>query len=432
LIRYLITFLTSTKVGIGVMAILAVLSLMGATIPQGAAGEAYTEIYGRFWGGLVWHLGLSDVFRAGYFTGLLVLLCVMVFACSLRRLPQKVRLARGKRFIFEEAGLAGLPQQHEITVDVDQEEAALHVVDICKHRLYGVSRTSKGRVQALFASKMGFSRYGSFILHLSFIFLLVGAVANTGFGSRSYRETRVGEGFPLEVSPGDSVRVDVDDFTVETDERDRLSDYLCEVTVSQDRQVLLRYEIRPNHPLRFRGKEVFLVSYAEDDFKPEGFVVTVYDSTGGTVAPHVFVPLGDAVRVDEVGGSLRATLGVVPGVQLISDDGGVRTYLLRRDVASPGEAGAAYQFVFMYAVPALIVTLEVVDEPFQGFIVAGLSLLSAGTFVSLYLSHRRIWFIVTGLPQDKARIAFGGSSNRNPVGMADELEGIRKTLDELA
>jgi hypothetical protein len=48
------------------------------------------------------------------------------------------------------------------------------------------------------------------------------------------------------------------------------------------------------------------------------------------------------------------------------------------------------------------------------------------------LSHRRIWFIVTGLPGGKAGIAFGGGASRNPEGFAGEVEEVRRTLDELA
>ena len=43
------------------MAVLAILSFLGATIPQGGGHEVYLRIYGRLWGGVVWTLGLDDV-----------------------------------------------------------------------------------------------------------------------------------------------------------------------------------------------------------------------------------------------------------------------------------------------------------------------------------------------------------------------------------
>jgi cytochrome c biogenesis protein len=431
-LQYVFGFLTSTKVGLSVMVILAVLSLLGATIPQGGPSEAYVDAYGRFWGGLVSGLGVCDIFRADYFTALLVFLCVMVCACALKRLPRRIRLASGKPLIFDEARLRRMTRAAETVVDLEEEEAVLHVVDICRRRHYRTLRRSGPSGQGVFASKAAYARYGSLILHLSFIFLLVGGVASTRLGSRQLREIRVGKTFVLERQGADSTLVRIDDFTVETDEMDRLSDYVCEVTVEAGGSVLVRHRIRPNHPLVYAGREVYLVSYAEDMATPEAFALSVYDSLGNVVAPHVFAAVDVRNYIEELGGSIEATLGVFPGVRFFPDSGGVRSYMMQRDVLPPEEVEGQYQFVVMYGVPAVLVTLEVVREPFQGFIIAGLTLLTLGTFISLYLSHRRIWFIVTALPQGKTRIVFGGGASRNPDGFATEFEAVRRTIDELA
>jgi cytochrome c biogenesis protein len=431
-LEYIFAFLTSPRAGIVVMVILALLSFVGASIPQGGSEQAYIEAYGRFQGGLIWKLGFADVFRADYFTFLLVLLCIMVFACALKRLPRRVKLASGRPFIFDEERLARMSKAGKAAIDLEAEEAVLHILDICKRHRYRAWRKVEGEKQAVFASKSGFSRYGSFILHLSFIFLLAGGLASTRLGTRYLREVRTGESFVLERSAGDSTLVRVEDFTVETDERGRLSDYVCEVTLEVDDTIIRRYRIRPNHPLVHGGREVYLVSYAEDTAKPEAFALSVFDSLGNVVAPHIFAPVDVKNYIDELGGAIQATLGVFPGVRFFSDDGIVRTYLLQRDVEPPGEVEGKYQFVIMYGVPAIAVTLEVVREPFQGFILAGLALLTAGTFVSLYLSHRRIWFIVTGLPEDRSRVVYGGNASRNPEGFGGEFASVRRTLDELA
>jgi len=431
-LKYVVGFLTSTKAGIVVMVILALLSLLGATIPQGGSEQAYVDVYGRLWGGLIWTLGISDIFGADYFTFVLVLLCAMVFACALKRLPRRIRLASGRPLIFDEKRLARMPEAGETVVDLELEEAALHVVDICRRRHYRALREAGHPGEGIFASKAGYSRYGSFILHLSFIFLLAGGLASTRLGSRYLREVRVGESFVLERAGGDSTLVRVEDFTVETDRRDRLSDYVCEVTLEAGDRILLRYSIRPNHPLVRGGREIYLVSYAEDTARPEAFALSVYDSLGVVVAPHVFAAVDVKNYIEELEGSIQATLGVLPGVRLFSDDGGIQSYMLQRDVLPAEEVGGAYQFVVMYGVPAVLVTLEIVREPFQGLIIAGLALLTVGSFVSLYLSHRRIWFIVAGLPDGKTRIVLGGGASRNPEGFADEFEAVRRALDELA
>jgi cytochrome c biogenesis protein len=431
-LRETLDILTNTRVGIAVMAILAVLCLLGATIPQGGSQADYIEVYGRLRGGAIWALGLADVFRASYFTALLVLLCVMVCACSLKRLPQSIRLASEKSFVFEEKRVRGMPQSADLTVDVDAEEATLHAIDIARRHLYAVSRAGHGHVSALFATKAAFSRYGSTMLHLSFIFLLAGGIAVTRFGWHAYREVSVGTEFALTRSGADSVAVRVDDFDIDYDERGNISDYVCRVSVEEGGAVALKYSIRPNHPLRLSGREVYLNSYREDPQEAQGFAVTVYDSLGNAVIPHLYIPMGKPVYLDELKAVARADMGVVPSIRVAFDDGTIETHPIRLSLAEPGDGGSGYTFVLMYVVPSVIVILEIVREPGQWLIITGLALLTLGAFMSLYLSHRRIWIIVMPLADAKARVVAGGSASRNREAFGREFGGIMEALNELA
>lgn len=431
ILKRLVGFLTSTRIGIVIMLILAVLSFLGAMIPQGGAHEAYLEVYGGVWGRTILALSLDDVFRTGYFTALLVLLCIMVFACSLRRLPQRIRSARYREFVFDKVRLSRMPEAVELLLDVDDEEAALHIADICRHHLYSVSAESGSGGRALFASKAGFSRYGSFVLHLSFIFLLFGGIVGARLGGRYYEEVRVGDVFNIPGPDGEVLPVAVEAFTVEVDERGRLSDYVCEVRYRHGDGPTSWFRIRPNHPFELAGRELYLVSYEEDPATPAGFVLAAYDSAGGAAAPHFFAAIDDPVYVEQLAATVQASIGVMPSLRLITDDGRVETYMIED---RPGRAtgNQRYRFVLVHAVPSVLVVLEVVREPGQAFIMVGFALLTVGTFVSLYLSHRRIWFIVTKAPEGKASVTFGGAANRNRDGFSQEFEKIRSAVDELS
>ena len=419
--------LTSTRIAIVLMVVITLLSLVGAMLPQGAGREAYVGAYGRAFGNLVWHLGFTDIFRAHYFAALLVLLCIMVFACSLKSLPRRVILAARREYISDEDRLRGMANHAELVLDVDREEAALHAKDICRKRLYSVASRTVDGATLLSASRMGFSRYGSFMLHLSFIFLLIGAITSTRLGSRHFREAPVGDEFALAVSSGEEITVMVEDFNIEFDENDHISDFICDIALVREDNIFMRHSIRPNHPLKYGGREIYLQSYSEG---MEGLVVTVYDSLGQVILPHLYLDLDDQVYVEELAASARIDLGLVPTVRLMPDQGGPETYMVQEELErDPAER---YQFVIMYAVPSVIVYLEVVKEPFQGFIYIGLALLTVGTFISLYLSHRRIWFRVDEEEGGRARVTFGGRANRGRPAFKAEFEAIRETLNELA
>jgi cytochrome c biogenesis protein len=438
ILRDAFDLLTSTRVGLAVMAVLAVWSLLGAVIPQGGERGAYVAAYGELRGGLVWALGLDDVFHCDYFAGLVAVLSLLVFACSLKRLPRKIRVARDRQLIFDPEHIARMPNRAELVLDVDQAEGRLHVIDILKRRLYSVSQAPAGpgeaddKRHAVLASKMGIARFGSFILHLSFIFLLAGGITGSRFGTRYLEEARVGEDFTLYVGGGERIAISVEDFAVEVDQREHVSDYVCEVSFRHERDGLVWHRIRPNHPLKYGGSEVYLVSFDEDPSIPEGFVVTVYDSGGAVILPHFFASIGVADYVEELGATVKAVNGVVPGLTLFFDDGRVETDIIERDLSGAGVGDNPYRFVLVHSVPSLAVTLEVVREPGQSLIIGGLVLLTLGTFASLYLSHRRIWFILVPLPGDRTKVVFGGRASRNAEGFTGEFESIKDTLSELS
>jgi len=412
------------------MAVLAVLSLIGATVPQGEAAAYYTRSYGSFFGGLIWHLRLADVFRSAYYTLLLVLLCGMVLACSLKGLPARVRATRPKQFISDPAAILRMASSARVVVDLEPEEARLHAVDILRKHLYAVRSRAEGESLLVVASKLGLARYGSVILHLSFIFLLAGGISVAHLGSRAYETARVGDSFDVVAAGGEVLKVTVEDFDIEFDDRSNISDFLCYVAVRGRDGLIARATVRPNHPLKVMRREFYLVSYEEDPTVPAGYMAAVLDSAGAPVVPHLYIPVAEPAYVEELAASVQGVNGVVPQVRVTFDDGGVESQALRQ--GSQVRASGAYAFVLMHAVPSVVVTLEVIEEPGQALVLIGLMLLTLGGFVSLYLSHRTVWLVVRPHAGGKAEVSFGARASRNPEGMVREFDAMRRTLDELA
>jgi cytochrome c biogenesis protein ResB len=425
---------TSTKVAVGLMVVLALFSLVGATVPQGQTQAHYLRAYGGFWGGLVWNLRLGFVFHTDYYTALLVALCVMVVACSLKGLPRRIRASRAPQFVSDDEALLRMPNSARLVLAVDREEADLHVRDVCRRHLYRVAVRTDGEVRTLVASKLGFARFASSVLHMSFVFLLVGGIVMTRLGSRAYEDVRVGENFDLKVAGLRTVEVVVENFDIEFDKHDNVSDFICDVTLRNQGGVILKSRIRPNHPLKYGSREIYLTSYGQDESAPDGFAVSVYDSSGAPVIPHLFVSVREADYVEELRGQVRASAGVVPQVTILFDDGTTETHRVEEDLSqAPGPSGRAkYRFVMMYPVPSVVVTLEVVKEPGQWLILAGFALLTIGAFGSLYLSHRVVWFAIRPHSGGKSQVVFGGRAARNREGFAREFEAMRRTLEELA
>lgn len=72
----------------------ALASMAGTLVVQGLPIQDYVAEYGVFWARVLWYAGLTDVFRAWWFVGILVFLLTSVSVCVVRNGPQIARALR--------------------------------------------------------------------------------------------------------------------------------------------------------------------------------------------------------------------------------------------------------------------------------------------------------------------------------------------------
>ncbi|MCX5909966.1 MAG: cytochrome c biogenesis protein ResB, partial [Deltaproteobacteria bacterium] len=77
--------LSSLKLTIALLIILAVASIFGTVIPQNAGTEEYLKFYSVATYRILHILGFLDMYRSGWFIFLLGLFSLNIVACSLRR-----------------------------------------------------------------------------------------------------------------------------------------------------------------------------------------------------------------------------------------------------------------------------------------------------------------------------------------------------------
>jgi len=59
--------------------------------------------------------------------------------------------------------------------------------------------------------------------------------------------------------------------------------------------------------------------------------------------------------------------------------------------------------------------LMITKSPGQGVVYFGSIMLTIGIFLMFYVAHRRCWLWVTPAGEDRSRVVFAGTSNRNMV-----------------
>jgi len=202
--------LSSIKLTIGLLILLAALSVIGTLIPQNASPEQYVHLYSPRTYKLLRDLGLLDMYHSWWFLAALGFLALNIAVCSLQRLPV-LRKIRDKRW-----------------------------------RL---------------------SRLGVYIAHFSILLILTGGLMSGIGGFRGFMRIGEGEASDKVVVGGEGVRrlpfeVRCDDFEVTFWPDGTPKEYVSRLSFLEGGKVVLEgVEVRVNHPVEFRGLTFYQASY---------------------------------------------------------------------------------------------------------------------------------------------------------------------------
>ena len=224
--------LRSMKFGMVLLALIALLSILGTVIPQEQAREVYEAAYGSG-AQVVLFLGLDHLYSTWYYIGLYLLLGVSLLFCSVLRF-NRVKHARARL-------LAGAARAEALEgFRSDEPEAIL--------RKKGFRKACDGWI------RNGLGLYGSFITHLSLLLMLVACACVFALEVKTDYTIRVGESVTLE----DGTVLRVDGFSLESDGR---LDYVSDLSATLPDGAELTGTIRVNQPMRAGRYKIYQSSY---------------------------------------------------------------------------------------------------------------------------------------------------------------------------
>ena len=306
-LRFVWRQLTSMRVALMLLMLLAVVAVPGSVLPQRPQDPAAVARYLAENPGLgVWldRLGAFDVYASVWFSAVYLLLFLSLIGCIVPRLVvhlQAVRQAPPKapvrfaRFTND-----------ELHLDAREEE----VLDAARRALVGpvrwlprfrvVSAVEPSGSRTLSAERGYLREAGNIVFHLTLLGLLVSIAAGQLFHYRGQAIVVEGRGFANAVTdydtfvggtafdPGSLVpfTVRLDEFSAEFTADARPRDFAADVTVTEPGEQPRVDTIRVNHPLTAGGARVYLQGngYAPD--------VEVRDAAGEVAfaGPVPFLP----------------------------------------------------------------------------------------------------------------------------------------------
>lgn len=463
-------FFTSIKVGVSIIAIIAIAAAIGTILPQeyfipiGADPlQHYTEQYGTF-GTLYYKLGFTQLYSSWWFVLLMGLLALSLIAASVDRgvpLYKSLKNQRAKKH-------ASFFKRQRLFKEYESNENAKALAETFENKKYKLKTDGdhylleKGRL----------SRWGPYINHTGLIILLAGSMLRFFPGVYIDEIIYAQEGETVSIPTTDGqYYMRNDGFTLDTYDEDAgtvfdqslqnnmemtISNFQTDITMfenktadivgsSPDLEEIESYSIRVNHPYYFDDYELYQSSYDNSQMKSMTF--RLEDSEGNVLGENFTVGLDDPADSYEITEDITINMKAYSPDFLEIDENGTlisetpvptnpafvfevaagdtsELSLLQimnsTDITQDNE----YSIKFVEAEEHMASVLTLKKDLSMPIIATGFVIFLIGLFIGSYINHRRIWINAEG---DTMKIA--AHTNKNYFGLKKEMNAALASYD---
>jgi len=408
------TSLSSVRLTIVLLGLIALACVVGTLMPQQAAVEEYARRYGEAGRIFLRLSGLSDVFHAPLFFALIGLFVINLILCTLRRLGGLFK--GGSRALPSEKALSAMPLKFFLKGRKIGEVETLFS-GYRARREGGGAILEKGRL----------ARYGVYIIHASIVVILLGSLIGLLFGYRGAvalgkgeeKDTAVKRDGRTTINLGFAIKLD--DFSASFYPGGEPKEYLSRIQIVDHGKTVARADVRVNHPFSYNGTSIYQATYGMDP-------VFLFDVGG------------QDVRLGQGGAYKKGDLAIMavrfersvhdfgPGVQVAYVEGAqTRTAWFLKDVPRLAEKKLAGVTVRLKGIDSEFYSgLEVARDPGVWVVWTGFALILFGLYTNFFMHYRRIYLLETA-----EGVLVAGTPARNREAFKEEFEKWREKAHDM-
>lgn len=425
-------FFSSMKLGIFLLIIIAIASIVGTLIlkPDPYTGVAdYNSFYGAIW-----------------FRFLLFLLTMNLLVCSIARLKPIMKAMEMPKADFNEGFVKKVKNAVTFKTQTTTSGAENALEQTLKNFGYRVNSKCDEEKVFLAADKGRMGVWGSFITHIAFVVIIIGAIIGNLYGFDGYINGLEGETFSLRdvrgvknVDSSDYFEVRVDDFRLEMSPSGMPKDYFSDLVVIENGQEVLKKTIEVNDPLKYKGVVFYQSSYGQvTDIKGK------FDTETGQTQEISMYEGGAA--------ALQGTDLYVKAVKFIPDyDPAYGT-----ETKSPNPNNPAVVYAIFRGQETIDMNVVKLNTPIQvqggtveftGFdareytglqvkrdpgvpvVWLGCGLLVFGMTLSFVIQQRKVWAVISE-EKGRAIVDLGGVTMKNKMAFQKEFQSIVENVKE--
>lgn len=445
------SFFASVQLAVVLLSLIAFFALIGTLVPQREAAVEFGEKLSPALLTFLQKMQVFDLYHSVWFILLSGLLAVNLLICSLDRFPMAWRRFRMRHEPRNDEAFKYLPEGNAFQTAADIQKAAAAASTLLQKKYRNVERTDEADGIFLCAQKGRFSLFGVYIVHLSILLLIAGAVVGAFFGVEAYVNIAEGEAVSSVHLRGNDqtlalpFSVRCDKFTVEFYESGMPKTYQSDLSFIKDNRVIHSGKLRVNHPITFEGYNFYQSSYD----KAAGGKATIalvrdggrrdvmnvakgydFDLPGGEGTFHVLrveadlMKMGPAIKVAVDSKGIQTAFWVFQQIDKIrAANPGM---ISQMPILNPGSF-RPYTFVLMGMEDKYLTGLQVNRDPGAPMVAFAAVLLIGGLMLILF-SYARTVFIRIDQKDSGASVAVVGKSYKNAAGLQKEVQYVLAEL----
>jgi cytochrome c biogenesis protein len=390
-------WLTSIRLTVALLLILAAVAVAGVILPQGQPPGFYLSRFGQTWGGLLYLGGFSRLYYSIWFLAPLTLLALNILACLVHGLPQAWRRCF-QPFTWETA--LTLPERAKFSWRPGADPRA-PAAGLLRRELGRARHQVQPNREIFFLEKGRWRPLGPYLVHLALLLILAGGLIGKFWGTEGNLPVLQGETVQAFQSGRSKIplafQVRLDRFQVLYYSKGGMpKEFRSDLTFLQDGKEMARAVCRVNHPVTFGGLTFYQASYGSQAAGPVRLLVRHGDRKETLEVPErklVDLPGGQAqIMVLRVDGNFQ---GFGPAVQLAYKSGPrhPQFFMLFQDHPEMQQPAGPYRFAVESAPYKFYSVFQVKYDPGVWWVYAGFILFLPGFYLAFFRPHQR-WALV--------------------------------------
>ena len=414
-ISQVLNWLSSLKIAILLLLIIAISCALGTLIPQQESDQFYYENFnknpflGLLNGKILLLFEFNHIYTSFWFLFLLTWLGVALAVCSFRRQLPILKSALSWIDYKSPKQITKLSiSQAIVTNDLSKDLEKLKN-NLIKNG-WNVKETD-GRI----AARQGvIGRLGPILIHLGMILLMIGATYGSLNGKTIEKFLAPGRSIDLVNNNKESgLIIELENFKIERDPQGRAEQYRSIVNITEPNGENQSKEISVNYPLRYKGLTLY-----QADWSIAAITIEIGNS------PKLQIPVNSITELgDQVWGTVIPTTkdGKEPILLTVnSETGPVKIYdedgIFITNLNINNKAKVKNNFIkIVNIIPSSGLLLKY--DPGVPLVYTSFAVIIVGGSLSI-ISTKKIWVLYE---KDKSRIYIGGLSNRNLAGLSKEM-----------